>query len=190
MDGTLTRPYLDFDKIRRAVGNTDPNVLTLDFIQSLPAGEQERAFETLRKFEDEAAENAEAQAGAHELLAELRGRGIVTAIFTRNSRRSVNKVLAKLGLKLDRIISREDAPPKPEPDAVLKLMKHYNVGKGEALLVGDFAPDVEAGRRAGIRTALLINHGAKKVDAEPDFKIDSLSQLIEIIDKWPQSDRG
>lgn len=181
MDGTITRPRLDFGEIRKAIGNDDPSLLSLDFILSLPPDEQKQAWEIMHRYEDEAAENAEPQAGAVELLAELRRRGIKTAIFTRNSRKSVETVLSKIGVEVDRIIAREDAPPKPDPRAINELMERYAVHREEVLMVGDFALDIEAGRQAGIATVLLRNGDNHALKADPDFEIDSLLQLREII---------
>ncbi|HUX07492.1 MAG TPA: HAD family hydrolase [Acidobacteriota bacterium] len=181
MDGTITRPRLDFGEIRKAIGNDDPSLLSLDFILSLPPDEQKKAWEIMHRYEDEAAENAEPQAGAVELLAELRRRGIKTAIFTRNSRKSVETVLSKIGVEVDRIIAREDAPPKPDPRAINELMERYAVHREEVLMVGDFALDIEAGRQAGIATVLLRNGDNHALKADPDFEIDSLLQLREII---------
>jgi len=181
MDGTITRPRLDFGEIRKALGNDDPSLLSLDFILSLPPDEQKQAWEIMHRYEDEAAENAEPQAGAVELLAELRRRGIKTAIFTRNSRKSVETVLSKIGVEVDRIIAREDAPPKPDPRAINELMERYAVHREEVLMVGDFALDIEAGRQAGIATVLLRNGDNHALKADPDFEIDSLLQLREII---------
>jgi len=186
MDGTLTRPYLDFSEIRRAVGATDTSLLVLDYILGLPPKEKREALEILERFEEKAAEKAQAQEGAVELLAELRRREIKTAIFTRNSRKSVETVVTKLGLDVDRFITREDAPPKPQPDAILQMLDQYRIGKDDALMVGDFYADVETGRRAGIGTVLLVNDNAKKCEMEPDYRIKKLTQILDIIDGWHQ----
>jgi HAD superfamily hydrolase (TIGR01509 family) len=184
LDGTLTRPYLDFAEIRKALGNDDPKLLTLDFIVSLPAGARERAWEVMHGYEEEAAANAELQEGALEVLLELSRRGIATAIFTRNSRNSVETVLAKFGVGVDRIITREDAPPKPDPTAISELMKQLEITPEQALMVGDFALDIEAGKRAGIATVLVRNGDSRSKGLEADYEIDNLLELLEIIDGW------
>ncbi len=183
MDGTITRPRLDFGEIKKALGNDDPSLLTLDFILALPPDEQHRAWEIMHRYEQDAADNAEPQDGALPLLSELRRRGIKTAIFTRNSRDSVERVLAKFGVDVDDIIAREDAPPKPDPTAIYKLLEKYGIRKREALMVGDFALDVEAGKRAGLATVLLRNGDNRQIQADPDFEISSLLQLWDIIDR-------
>jgi HAD superfamily hydrolase (TIGR01509 family) len=181
LDGTITRPYLDFQVIRKALGNDDPSLLTLDFILGLPPDAQKRAWEIMNGFEDKAAANAEPQDGAIELLHELSRRGVRTAIFTRNSRKSVETVLNKFGVKVDRIIARDDAPPKPDPTAIRDLMRLYGAAAGETVMVGDFALDVEAGKRAGVATVLLHNGDGLDIAAEPDYRINRLHELLEII---------
>ncbi len=183
MDGTITRPRLDFGEIRKALGNDDPSLLTLDFILALPPDQQHKAWEIMHRYEQDAADNAEPQDGALLLLGELRRRGIKTAIFTRNSRDSVETVLVKLGLEVDDIIAREDAPPKPDPTAIHELLAKYGIRKREALMVGDFSIDVEVGKRAGLATVLLRNGDNLQVQADPDFEISSLLQLWDIIDR-------
>jgi HAD superfamily hydrolase (TIGR01509 family) len=184
MDGTITRPYLDFAAMRRALGLANPDVLILDFIESLPDAERERANAVLDDFEAEAADNVEPQEGALEVLAALRQRGIKTAIFTRNSRKSVEIVLEKLGLVFDEIVTRDDAPAKPlkpHPAAILALMDKYGLESEQALMVGDFTLDITAGRRAGIRTVLLDNQDGRPIEVEPDYRIRSLGDLLGIV---------
>ena len=185
MDGTLTRPHLDFNEIRRAIGAGDSDMLTLDYILSLAPEPRREAFRILDRFEEDAAQNAEPQEGAAELLRELRAQGSKVAILTRNSRRSVDTVLAKLGLETDLVVTREDAPPKPAPDAILAMLERWRIDKSEALMVGDFVADVETGRNAGVGTVLLRTEDVRTHDANPDVHIDSLPELLEVIESWP-----
>ncbi len=189
LDGTITRPNLDFKRIKHAVGLDDPEVLLLDYILSLPQERRRRAFEIVDSFEEEAARSAELRKGAAALLRRLRRRGIKVAIFTRNSRKSVRTVLDRFRLEVDAVISREDGPPKPEPDALVALLRRLGLRPCEAIMVGDFGIDVIAGRRAGIRTVLL-DSGERAVEAEPDERIESLPQLLELIDRWQPDSRS
>jgi phosphoglycolate phosphatase-like HAD superfamily hydrolase len=49
-------------------------------------------------------------------MAWLRENAMPTALITRNSRASVNVVLAKHGLVFDVVMSREDGKFKPDPE--------------------------------------------------------------------------
>jgi phosphoglycolate phosphatase len=43
-------------------------------------------------------------------------------------------------------------PCKPEPDVILRSLQKFGVAPEQCLFVGDAAPDMEAGRRAGVKT--------------------------------------
>jgi len=155
LDGTLLEQALDFHAIRAEIG-LPPAVPILETISGLPKAERERAFAILDQHEAEAAARSQLMPGALELLASLRGRGIRTAVFTRNSRVSVEAAMRRHGLEFDAIITREDHKPKPSPDGVRHVMKRFAAGPAETIVVGDYRYDVEAGRHAGVRTIALL----------------------------------
>lgn len=155
MDGTLTRPYLDFPKIREALGLPEP---LLESLQALPPGPgRERAFALLSEFEHEAAQASELNAGAREILEFLPRRGVASALVTRNSRRSVRTVMEKHALRFDTVVTREDAPAKPRPEPLWLICDRLAVPPAQALMVGDHEMDVLAGRNAGMHAALITN---------------------------------
>lgn len=163
MDGTLTRPYLDFPRIREALGLPEP---LLESLQALPEGPgRDRAFALLAGFEAEAALASELNPGAREILDFLPRRGIASALVTRNSRASVRTVLEKHSLRFDTVVTREDAPAKPRPEPLWLICERLNVPPAQALMVGDHAMDVLAGRNAGMRAALITN-GETPADLE------------------------
>jgi HAD superfamily hydrolase (TIGR01549 family) len=181
LDGTLTRPFLDFAAIRAAVGLGEP---LLESMLALPAGpERDRAFEVLERFESEAAERSELNDGARELMDALGRRGIPSGLVTRNSRRSARLTLERHALDFPIVMTRDDAPPKPRPEPLLRICAHFGVDPADALMVGDFRLDVLAGRRAGTRTALLTNGRAASwlPEAPPDHVIASLRDLEAIL---------
>ncbi|MBI5180552.1 MAG: HAD-IA family hydrolase [Nitrospirae bacterium] len=73
---------------------------------------------------------------------------------------------------------------KPAPEPVLKVLNDLNVAKEKAIIVGDSYVDIEAGKGAQIMTC-GVTYGFKSRDAilkaEPDFMIDHLIELKEII---------
>ena len=181
LDGTLTRPFLDFAKIRAAIGLGEP---LLEAMLALPAGpDRDRAFRVLEDFESEAAERSELNDGAREVLDLLRRRDIPAGLVTRNSRLSARRTLEKHGLAFDIVVSRDDAPPKPRPEPLLKICGHFRVAPTEALMVGDFRLDVLAGKNAGTRTALLTNGRPASwlPEAPPDHLIERLLDLDSLL---------
>jgi HAD superfamily hydrolase (TIGR01549 family) len=180
MDGTVTRPYLDFRAIRAAIGVPEP---LLENMLALPEGaDRERAFAILDRFEEEAAEASELNDGAQEVLSFLALRGIPSGLVTRNSRRSTDRVLAKHGLAFGMVVTREDAPAKPRPEPIWMICEKLGVRPPDALMVGDFKFDIAAGRNAGTRTALLTNgkRPAYLSEIPPDHVLDRLADLIRL----------
>ena len=167
MDGTITRPLLDFPRIKRDMG-LSAEALILESLAAMTSAARARAMEVLEHHERLAAEASQLNDGAEELLLWLAERGLKTGIITRNSRVSVETVFARHALRFDVIISREDAVPKPDPDGLHLALASLRVSADEAVYVGDHAIDVVAGRAAGVKTIWLV-HGVSHgpgVDAE------------------------
>lgn len=178
MDGTITRPYLDFARIRSEIGLPEP---LLENMLALPEGEaRDRAFATLERFEDGAAEVSELNDGVREVLAFISSRDVPAGLVTRNSRRSAARILEKHGLTFDVVVTREEAPVKPRPEPLLLIADRLGIPPSETLMVGDFKFDVVAGRTAGMKTALLTNGKPPKFlpDAPPDHIFDRLADLL------------
>ena len=180
MDGTLTRPYLDFPAIRAAIGVPEP---LLENMLALPPGpERERAFEILDRFEEEAALASELNDDVRAVLEFLETRRVPSALVTRNSRRSTDRVLRKHGLSFGIVVTREDAPAKPRPEPLWMICEKLGVRPPHALMVGDFKFDIVAGRNAGTRTALLTNGKSPSYlqEVAPDHVLVRLSDLLPL----------
>jgi len=180
MDGTLTRPYLDFAAIHAAIGIPEP--LLENMMAMLPGPERNRAFAILERFEDEAAEASELNDGARRVLDFLASRSVPSGLVTRNSRRSTERTLSKHGLRFDICVTRDDAPAKPRPEPLWIICESLRVEPGHALMVGDFKFDVLAGRNAGTRTALLT-HGRRPgylEEISPDHLLERLEDLLRL----------
>jgi HAD superfamily hydrolase (TIGR01509 family) len=109
-------------------------------------------------------------------LAWLEARNVRRGLVTRNSRKSVELVLGRLGVEFDAVVTREDAPPKPAPDPVWRACREMGVEPAEVLFVGDFEFDMLAGRRAGTGTVLLRG-GTERSSEHADLTVDSLADL-------------
>ena len=180
MDGTLTRPFLDFAAIRSAIGIPEP---LLENMLALPPGpDRERAFAVLDRFEEEAAELSELNDGARDVLEFLSSKEIPAGLVTRNSRRSTDRVLQKHSLRFEIVVTREDAPAKPRPEPLWLICEKLGVPPPDALMVGDFKFDIVAGRNAGTRTALLTNGKtpAYLKEVSPDHVLARLEDLLRL----------
>ena len=128
MDGTITAPYFDFNKIRDEAGIGDIDML--DYLGTASGLEHARVTAVLKKFEDAGVDGAELNAGARELLDELARRGMPTALLTRNTRRSVDGVCRKLNLKFEITVTREDGPHKPAPEPIWEIARRWGAEAG------------------------------------------------------------
>ncbi len=188
-DGTLTEPgSIDFDVIREAVGCPKRQPV-LEFINGIESQtERAAAFRILDGFEAAAAGQSRPNAGAEELLAYLRARGLKIGIITRNSMAAVETSLKNfrriLPSDFDVILTRDDPfSPKPSPEGIVAAADALMVPAAEVLVVGDFVFDIEAGHKAGALTGYLTNRGSSHPCQHPsDFTIEHLSELKDILD--------
>jgi len=187
-DGTLTYPgALDFTAIRRELGCPE-EIPILEYLGTLPKERSSQLLRILKLREEQAAERSIPNKGAVECLAVLKQKGILFGIFTRNSMRSVQRSLEGFrGITIDdfrAVITRDDSIPKPHPDGVYQAARLMRLSAAELMVVGDFRFDVMAGEAAGAVTVLLTNNGNSAMaleDPEPDYTVDSLEKILEIV---------
>lgn len=82
----------------------------------------------------------------------------------------------------DHVQGTDGFPAKPEPDVLFKAMESLGAKPEDCLFVGDSPADMEAGKRAGIKTAAVTyGYGTREALSkwEPDFWIDDLRQLCQ-----------
>ena len=96
---------------------------------------------------------------------------------------TTRSVLELFGLLpyFDHVQGTDGFPAKPEPDVIFASLKVFGVAAEDCLLVGDSAADMEAGRRAGVKTcAVLWGYGRREDLAkwEPDYWISDPRELI------------
>lgn len=79
------------------------------------------------------------------------------------------------------ILTREDGfPPKPDPEAVLYLIKKHHIGKENALLIGDRALDINAAKNAGIK-GCFFDPDTPETNKMADYTIHTMMELAAII---------
>lgn len=71
---------------------------------------------------------------------------------------------------------------KPDPEAFLYLVEKYRISKDTALVIGDREYEILAGKAAGIKTC-FYNTNHVSLTVAPDLSIDSLEQLIAVMDE-------
>jgi len=156
LDGTLVDSRLDFAAMRREL--TAPESLgLLEYVETL-ASEREKqvAMDVIHRHEMAGAEAATWMPGAEALLHELHGQGLPLAIVTRNSRRAAQLTMQRLAMPAVLLKAREDAAPKPDPEALLMVAAEFRLAPQYCAYVGDFRYDLEAAERAGMLPVLYV----------------------------------
>ena len=156
LDGTLADSQLDFD-LMRAEMDLPPGQPILEALAELAEHDSARCQDILHRHESAGVERATLLPGVAELLEELRRRGIHTSIATRNSRRVTEATLRKLDLRIELALTRDDGPVKPDPWAILAACEQWGIQPRDAVMVGDYRLDIEAGHAAGCHTVLLTH---------------------------------
>ncbi len=179
LDGTLIELNLDFDAIRRAVGVRD--IYILESILRLDEKEMQEKLEILKDFEIRSALTAKLMPYAKEALRLLEDLGLKKGIVTRNCRESVEVVIERFGLDFDFIITRDDAEPKPSPEPILLALKLTKSEPRRAIVIGDYKFDLMAGRKAGTKTALLLNDRNRDFAHMADYILKSLKEIEKLL---------
>lgn len=118
--------------------------------------------------------------GVAEALASLGGR---KSTATTKASPTTRAVLEQFGLiqYFDHVQGTDGFPSKPAPDVVLTALAALGAKPEECLFVGDSAADMEAGRRAGVRTC-AVRYGYGKTDElakwSPDYWVSDLRELV------------
>ena len=76
---------------------------------------------------------------------------------------------------------------KPNPGMLLKAAEEHGLDLGHSWMIGDKALDLEAGRRAGCRVALVRTGYGHSVDSEgADLVAEDLGEAVDrILAAWP-----
>jgi HAD superfamily hydrolase (TIGR01509 family) len=118
--------------------------------------------------------------GVKEALAVLPGR---KSIATTKGTPTTRLILEQFGLLqyFDHVQGTDGFPCKPAPDVIWNALAALGAKTADCLFVGDSAADMEAGKRAGVKTC-AVRYGYGKPDEmarfEPDFWVDDLRELL------------
>ena len=180
LDGTITQPCLDFDKIRAEIGGINGPIL--EAMQKMSPEDYDRAEKILHRHEFMAAEHSQLNPGAKELLDQLRLENRRLGLVTRNQADSVARVCRIHDIAFDGVVTRDDGPAKPDPFPVNRACELLEVEPSRSLVVGDYLFDLVSGHRAGAQTVLLsIQESYSDFAREADYIIDELSELPKVI---------
>jgi HAD superfamily hydrolase (TIGR01549 family) len=190
LDGTITRPFFDFDAIRAEMGLDKDAGPVWEAMAKMPPEQRRQAEDILDFHEQRAVRESELNPGAKETLQALRKADIPIGILTRNRRSNALAVAKKHGLEFDAVVDREDGPVKPDAFGVLRICEHFGVRPAQTLVVGDYLFDMLCAKAAGALAVLLLNSSRAAEYAEhADFTIEKIEQVLQIINKENSHER-
>jgi phosphoglycolate phosphatase len=184
----LNLPPVDLVQIRLWIGNGMPRLLkralTHDQTAEPEAALYARAWPLfLAAYDRHLDAGSVLYPGAAAILARLAARGIALGCVTNKLARFTHPILRHLGIAdYFRVVVGGDTltARKPDPTPVLHALRQLDATPGEALLVGDSATDVQAGRAAGCLVICVgygYNHGLDLHRLGAAAIIDTLSDV-------------
>jgi len=154
---------------------------------ALPAESANQFQEVLRVFldyyENHLLDRTVLYAGVQDVLDYFRGK--LRVVVSNKIYRLTLAVVRGLGVEgqFDAIFGGDSAAEKKPHPALLNLvLQRFQIPAVQALIVGDGATDIEAGRSAGVITCGVtygLGNRDDLISANPDFLIDDLSELTD-----------
>lgn len=126
--------------------------------------------------------------GVQEGLEQLKSTNIKLACVTNKPSQFTLPLLKKIGLKdFFQFIASGDSYShmKPDPMPLLEASKACGISIKQTLMVGDSISDVQAGKNAGSKTALVPYGYIGKYtinELGADYNINQIDQLLEVFD--------
>ncbi|MDD5458470.1 MAG: HAD family hydrolase [Phycisphaerae bacterium] len=184
LDGTITEPFFDFERIKKEIGLPEGCGPLLEAMEKVTADQRKFAEDILSRHEQLAVDKSTLNPGTKETLQTLSQMGFKMGILTRNRRDNALAVLEKHTLKFDIVIGRDDGPVKPDAFGVLHTCEKFGVCPSQTLVVGDYLFDLQCARTAGAVAVLLANHkDARQFACYADYTIEKIEQILDIIAK-------
>lgn len=143
--------------------------------------------------EVKAAATAAPTPGTDALLTVCAAAGLPVAVVSNNAADAIEAYLERHDLRhlVDVVEGRPEHDPtlmKPHPDLLRRALEHLDVPAEAAVFVGDSTTDIDAGRRAGVRTIGYANKSGKAamfVNVGADALITSMTALSDLVCELP-----
>ncbi len=179
---------VDKDKLREANGKDAFSYMRTLMGESVTDEEIKRIWgDYVSLLMVKGADNTKVFDGLEDVLFELKNKGYVLTVLTNKAPDELPIFIEKILYRLpfDEIIAvggTEDS--KPKPNAILKLLKKYNIEKQNAFMVGDGEPDIITAINAEINSiGVLWGNRTKEQLAKVGGKVFATkpSELLDII---------
>lgn len=153
LDGTLVDSQLDFNWLRKQVGCPE-GMDILTHVHGLDDHAQANAHHIIEQHELDDAQQARWLPGAKVLVERIQSLALPMAIVTRNSPVAAQIKMRNNQIPIEWVITRADAPPKPDPTALLNIANQWQIPPANIMYVGDFKYDLQAANNAGMQGCL------------------------------------
>jgi HAD superfamily hydrolase (TIGR01549 family) len=181
LDETLVSSNLNFSVIKSQINcPNDSDLLT--FISQLPTQEmQDTAMAIVHKHELEDAQHSTLLPGVSKCITDLIKMKIPMAIVTRNYSTAAKLKIKKNRINIDTVITRDDAPPKPDPTALISIAKSWKINVKHCIYVGDYLYDIQAAKNADMLSCLYAPIDIPEYAKQADLTIHCMSELPLLI---------
>jgi HAD superfamily hydrolase (TIGR01549 family) len=177
MDGTIVDTKLNFDQIREEIG-IPPKKPILEYLeQSSDSIFVEKAHQVINRHESEGAKKSLIIRDFQTFYDWLKVNKVKTGLLTRNSRKVTELIVKKFNWNFDIIITRDDAPPKPNPEGLFFCLKQFYCKEKELLFIGDHLFDLETAYNAGVYSCLIEQKYNQQFIAQADLSIEFFNEL-------------
>lgn len=154
LDDTLVKTQLDFIQLKKDLA-CPRNEDILSFISQIDVPSQRKQAEKkVLEHELADAQTSTWMPYAKKFVEQSLEHKIPLAIVTRNCRQATNIKINNNAIPIKTVLTREDAPPKPHPGALLKIANNWNIKCCEIAYIGDYIYDVQAAHNANMQAWL------------------------------------
>lgn len=183
LDNTLVSSQLNF-KLLRDILDCPDSVDILDFIQGMKSAALiKQANDLLVSHEMLDAVTSSFLTGSKSLLAFIAMHKYPIGIVTRNCRQAAKKKLKKNAINVDILITREDYPAKPNPEALFAIAKLWGIDCQNIVYVGDHFYDVQAANNAGMISCLITHNTDLSFKDSAHLVFNELHELEDVLKK-------
>jgi len=130
------------------------------------------------------AQHATLLPGVSEAIALLNERNIPMAIVTRNFDKAAALKLKNNPLPISTVLTRSDAPAKPDPSALNAIATLWNISADNLLYVGDYLYDIQAAHNANMRACLYAPNETPPYADQADYVLHDFYDLVALVESY------
>lgn len=154
LDDTLVKTTLDFTQLKIEVGcEKDDDILS--FISQIGCKKQQKIAEQIvLQHEITDAQTSMWLPGAEAFVRKAKDLELPLAIVTRNCKQATEIKIANNQIPIDLVLTREDAPAKPDPTALINIAKEWGIATTNIAYIGDYIYDIQAAHNGNMQAWL------------------------------------